>query len=84
MIELETTTNGGYIIKGESVNHYRLLMLRSALKMEIKGLRISSHRPTAYTVIKNEFNLKGSKLKVLRAYELILINDYGLTLTNPS
>jgi len=83
-MKLETTKDGGYFIKGESVNHYRLLMLRSALKMEIKGLRISSHRPTGYTVIKNEFNLKGSKLKVLKAYELILINDYGLTLTNPS
>lgn len=84
MIEVETIENGGYIIRGESVNHYRLLMLRSALKLEIKGLRISSHRPTAYTVVKKEFNLRGSKLKVLKAYELILINDYGLTLTNPS
>ena len=50
--------------------------------MEIKGLRISSRGPTAYSIIKKEFGLKGSKQKVLVAFESILVNDYDLSLTH--
>ena len=81
---LETFDNGGYIVTGDSIPTYRLLMLRHALKMELKGLRISSHRPSAYSTIKKEFGLKGSKLKVLIAFESILTNDYNLDLTVPT
>jgi len=79
---IETFDNGGYIVTGDSIPTYRLLMLRQALKMEMKGLRISSHRPTAYSIIKKEFGLKGSKLKVLTAFESILVDEYNLELTN--
>jgi|TARA_B100000073_G_scaffold220360_2_gene183409 hypothetical protein len=81
---IETFDNGGYIVTGDSIPTYRLLMLRHTLKMELKGLRMSSHRPTAYSIIKKEFGLKGSKLKVLTAFESILTNDYNLDLTVPS
>lgn len=81
---IETFNDGGYVITGDSISTYRLLMLRNALKMEMKGLRVSSHRLTAYSIIKKEFNLKGSKAKVLAAYEKILVDDYGLQLTNLS
>ncbi len=81
---IETFDNGGYIVTGDSIPTYRLLMLRHGLKMEMKGLRISSHRPTAYSTIKKEFGLKGSKHKVLIAFERILTHDYNLKLTNPT
>jgi len=81
---VETFDNGGYIVTGDSIPTYRLLMLRHTLKMELKGLRMSSHRPTAYSIIKKEFGLKGSKLKVLIAFESILTNDYNLDLTVPT
>ena len=81
---VQTFDDGGYVITGDSISNYRLLMLRNALKMEMKGLRVSSHRLTAYSIIKKEFNLKGSKAKVLAAFETILVDYYGLQLTNPS
>jgi hypothetical protein len=78
---VETFENGGYVITGDSVPRYRLLMLRQGLKMEIKGLRISSHRFSAYSIIKKEFNLKGSKRKVLEQFEDLLCEQFGFDFT---
>jgi hypothetical protein len=80
---VETFGNDGFVITGDTINTYRLMMLWKGLVMETKGFRISSHRPSAYSIVKKEFSLKGSKLKVLDAFELILRNDYGLTLNRP-
>lgn len=55
----------------EGIDAYRLLALRQALKLEIKGLR-RSRGPSAFAMIKKEQNLKGSKAKVLEQYEKIL------------
>lgn len=78
---VQTFDDGGYVVTGDSIPTYRLLTLRTALKMETKGLRVSSHRPSAYSIIKKEFGLKGSKAKVLAAFESMLVNDYGIPLT---
>ena len=40
----------------------RLLTLRSALKLELKGMKNS--RRSAYAIIKEEFGFKGNKQKV--------------------
>ena len=49
---------------------YKLLVLRGALRLEIKGIK---HRGrTAYSVIKEELNLKGSREKVLEQLNLLL------------
>ena len=80
-MSVETFENGGYVITGDSVPRYRLLMLRQGLKMETKGLRISSHRPSAYSIIKKEFNLKGSKVKVLEQFETLLCEQFGFDFT---
>lgn len=79
---VQTFGNDGYVITGESIPKYRLLMLRQGLKMEMKGLRISSRGPTAYSIIKKEFDLKGSREKVLTAFESILVNEYDLSLNH--
>jgi hypothetical protein len=50
----------------EGIRAYRLLALRAALGLEVKGLK---GRVNAYATIKKEFNLKGSKAKVYELYE---------------
>ena len=47
---------------GIDVDFYRLLTLRSALELEILGMKNS--RRSAYAIIKEEFGFKGNKQKV--------------------
>ena len=47
----------------EQVDHARLLTLRTALKLEIQGLK--SRGRYAYTIIKEELGIKGSRASVL-------------------
>ena len=61
---VQTFDDGGYVVTGDSIPTYRLLTLRTALKMETKGLRVSSHRPSAYSIIKKEFGLKLSLIHI--------------------
>lgn len=48
----------------EHIERFRILTLRSALKLEIAGMNMSRGR-SAYQIIKSEFGFKGSKAKVL-------------------
>ena len=51
------------IITGkENIDRYRLIVLKHGLKLELLGMQ--KRRPSCYSVIKEEFNLKGSKQKV--------------------
>tara|TARA_R100001443_G_scaffold112618_1_gene126269 strand:- start:278 stop:475 length:198 start_codon:yes stop_codon:yes gene_type:complete len=54
----------------ENINKFRLLTLKSALKLEIVGMHRRGR--SAYTIIKQEFNLKGSKTKVLEQFEKLI------------
>ncbi len=56
----------------EQISAYRLLMLASALKLETKGI-YPIKGCSAYAQIKKEFDLKGSKLKVLSQFDEMLI-----------
>ena len=49
----------------ENIKRYRLFVLKSALELEIKTEMKVARGQTAYTRIKNEFNLKGNRQKVL-------------------
>ena len=49
-------------ITGRNIDRFRLLVLKHGLMMEIKGMKKT--RPSCYSVIKKEFNLKGNKQKV--------------------
>jgi len=57
----------------EQISGYRLLMLASALKLETKGIYPIRGTRTAYTQIKKEFGLKGSKQKVLDQFNALLV-----------
>ena len=59
------------LTKPHEINAFRLLALQKALKLELKGLKVSSGI-SAYKIIKTEFNLKGNKQKVLDQYTEIL------------
>jgi len=52
-----------YVLTGDAIPAFRLKVLISALSLEIKGLKRNG--PSAYSVIKKEFNLKGSRESVL-------------------
>jgi hypothetical protein len=58
----------------EQIAMYRLLTLRQALKLEMKGLKMSRGR-SAYSIIKSELGLKGSRETVFKELSTILGKD---------
>ena len=58
------------VLTGESINNYRALVLLNALRLECKGIK--RRGPSAYSIAKTEYNLKGNKLSVLSQLESIL------------
>ena len=65
------------IDRPEQIELYQMLVLRSALKLEIMGLKMSKGR-TAYSAIKKMFNLNGSRQKVLDTFnEIIEVQQKG-------
>jgi hypothetical protein len=62
------STDGIIILdKPYQIDGYRKLMLRSALRLEVQGIRVWRHT-TAYAIIKREFGFRGNKQKVYDAY----------------
>lgn len=59
------------VITGKNIEAYRLMVLLSALKLEMLGIKRSKGR-TAYSIIKSEFNLKGSRQSVYDQFKLIV------------
>ena len=55
----------------EQIKLYQMLVLRSALKLEMLGLKMSKGR-TSYSAIKYLFNLKGNRQKVLDTFNEII------------
>tara|TARA_R100001244_G_scaffold132132_1_gene107234 strand:+ start:1431 stop:1640 length:210 start_codon:yes stop_codon:yes gene_type:complete len=47
----------------QAIDGFRTRMLRSALKLEVLGMKRKG--PSVYSIIKNEFRFKGSKQRVL-------------------
>ena len=60
------------IITGPDVDRFRTYALLCALKLEIKGLKRNG--PSAFSIIKKEYNLKGSKQSVHDQLQSILAN----------
>lgn len=64
-------TDAGTIFTGSHIRLYRLVTLKSALKLEIKGIRVRRNF-SAYSTLKNELGLRGSRERVLEQVEAIL------------
>jgi hypothetical protein len=58
------------VLTGESINNYRTKVLLSALKLECLGMKRSG--PSAYSIAKAEYNLKGSKQSVYNQLKSII------------
>ena len=56
---------GGVVITGESIDHYKFLILIQGLKVEMKGMRMTSKGRTCYSILRREYGFKGSREKVL-------------------
>lgn len=64
------TSEGGTVITGAEIELYRLLALKYALRLEIKGMRRRGRSVSAQ--LKKEFGFKGSKERVLAMLELYI------------
>lgn len=60
----------------DNVNKVRLLALRSALKLEVLGM--GRRGQSVYSIIKQEFNIKGSKQKVYDQFNEFVIQQTGI------
>lgn len=58
-----------YVITGAAIPLMRLITLRSALKLEVLGMK---GRANAYAIIKREFGLKGTRKSVLEQFNTIV------------
>lgn len=54
----------------EQIEMYRLLSLRSALKLECLGMKRRGQ--SVYSIVKAEYGLKGNKKSVLKQLEQII------------
>ena len=61
----------------DQIKTARLLTLRKGLQLEIKGLRHSGR--SCYSIIKKEFNLTGTRAKVLEQFEQLIPNFTEIT-----
>lgn len=60
------------VLTGQAIIDYRKKVLLSALKLELLGMKRSG--PSAYSIIKQEYNLKGSKQTVYNQFESMIAN----------
>lgn len=60
------------VLTGQAITNYRLKVLASALRLELKGMKRNG--PSAYSIVRKEFNIKGSRESVLKQFELMIAN----------
>ena len=60
-------SDGSITATGKGVNLYRMLAIKSGLKLELTGLRLTRGR-SCYSIVKSEFGLRGNKRKVYEAF----------------
>lgn len=60
-------------LTGSRIYEYRTKVLMSALKLEIKGMRRNGR--SAYSILKEQFNLKGNKQSIYDQVSAIIALD---------
>jgi len=63
--------DGGFVVTEDSIQLFRQRTLLRALMLEVKGMKIS-RGASAYSIIKKEYDLKGSKQKVLEQFQQLI------------
>ena len=57
----------------QQIDLYRMLVLEKMLRLEILGIKMTKYgQPTAYSAIKKEFNLKGSRQNVWDTFKQMI------------
>ena len=57
----------------EKIDLYRMSVLEKMLRLELLGIKMNKgSQPTAYSVIKKEYNLKGNRQKVYDTFKEII------------
>lgn len=59
------------VIEGDDIVLFAIIALESALRLEVKGMKTSSGR-SAYSIVKDRYQLKGSKQRVLEQFNQIV------------
>tara|TARA_R110000824_G_scaffold263951_1_gene452744 strand:+ start:352 stop:639 length:288 start_codon:yes stop_codon:yes gene_type:complete len=60
-----TNVDGSVTIVGEERNTLvRLFYLRSGLRLELQGIRLTAKAPSCYSIVKSELGFKGNKQNV--------------------
>jgi hypothetical protein len=59
------------VFTGDAITIFRQRVLLSALKLECKGMKRNG--PSVYSIIKREYNLKGTKQRVLEQFESMIV-----------
>jgi len=62
------------ILTGDQIPEFRKRVLLRGLKLELKGMKLSRGR-SCYSIIKNEFNLKGSRQSVFDQISELINGD---------
>ena len=62
------------ILTGDQIPEFRKRVLLRGLKLELKGMKLSRGR-SCYSIIKNEFNLKGSRQSVFDQFSELINGD---------
>ena len=73
---IEDHGNGGMTITGEHIELYRLLALKAALRLEIRGMRRRGR--SVGLILKTEFGFKGTKPKLLDQLEAMIKERFPL------
>lgn len=63
---IEVHKDGGFTATGKSVDFVRMAALKSALHLELVGMKRRGR--SAYSIIREEFGLKGSREKVYEQF----------------
>lgn len=64
------------ILTGDQIPEFRKKVLLRGLKLELKGMKLSRGR-SCYSIIKSEFNLKGSRQSVFDQFSQLLNKGEG-------
>jgi hypothetical protein len=59
------------IITGNQISLFKLLALKSVIKLEILGIK--RRGPSAYSIAKKQYGFKGNRISVLKQVELLIV-----------
>lgn len=68
--------DGALVITGEHIDHYRLKVMASALKLECLGM--TRRGRSMHSIVKEQFGFKGSKQKVLEQLQAHIAKTFPL------